>query len=216
MINLNENEKAVYDACVAGIYGDTGCEFDIPWGTNNLSDNQIKGYLASLEKKGLIEMDTSKEYYCDGWVVANPDGTPFITEEEYWTGAWAYGNNKARGLYGQEVEAPIEKEELEQKEEVAEKITYKQVTCLQNFDANDLVAAKRIHEALVDEDKNVLVSYQVNIDNPRDVTFIVGATDPSTLKAFIKKHSYTLAELSVNAEIFIRKYYSDFRCFLDL
>lgn len=93
--------------------------------------------------------------------------------------------------------------------EVAEKITYKQVTCLQHLPANNLVTAERIHRALVDEDKNVLVSYQVNIDNPRDVNFIVGSIDPITLEAFIKKHSGILSELSVNAEIRIRKYYSD-------
>lgn len=101
MINLNENEKAVYDACVAGIYGDTGCEFDIPWGTNNLSKIQIKGYLGALEKKGLIQMDDTNDFYCDGWVVANIDGTPFkeLTESSRWTGKMAYKINKKNGLY---------------------------------------------------------------------------------------------------------------------
>lgn len=103
MINLNENELAVYNACVAGIYGDTGCEFDIPWGTNNLSKDQVKGYLGSLEKKGLIQMDDTGDFYCDGWVVAQQDGTPFLPLTEYalggWTGEMAYRYNKKAGLY---------------------------------------------------------------------------------------------------------------------
>ena len=102
-IILNENEKAVYDACVAGIYGDTGCEFDIPWGTNNLNKNQIKGYLGSLQNKGLIQMDDTGDYYCDGWIVAKQDGTPFLPLTESplgeWSGEMAYRYNKKAGLY---------------------------------------------------------------------------------------------------------------------
>jgi hypothetical protein len=102
-IILNENEKSVYDACVAGIYGDTGCEFDIPWGCNGLTENQIKGYLSILEKKGLIQMDDTGDYYCDGWVVANIDGTPFKELSESflgnWTGEMAYKINKKKGIY---------------------------------------------------------------------------------------------------------------------
>lgn len=102
-IILNENEKAVYSACVAGIYGDTGCEFDIPWGCNGLSKNQIKGYLSALEKKGLIQMDDTNDFYCDGWLVANIDGTPFkeLSESFFgnWTGEMAYKINKKNGLY---------------------------------------------------------------------------------------------------------------------
>ena len=102
-IILNENEKAVYDACVAGIYGDTGCEFDIPWNTNNLNKNQIKGYLGSLQNKGLIQMDDTGDYYCDGWVVANVDGTPFKELSNHflgdWTGEMTYKINKKNGLY---------------------------------------------------------------------------------------------------------------------
>lgn len=103
MITLNDNEKAVYDACINEIYGDTGCEFDIPWGAAGLTKDQIKGYLGALEKKGLIQMDDTGDYYCDGWVVANPDGTPFKELSGSplgdWTGEFTYKYNKKHGLY---------------------------------------------------------------------------------------------------------------------
>lgn len=98
-IKLNENELAVYNACVEGVYGDTGCEFDIPYGVNGLSKDQVKGYIGDLEKKGLIQMDDTGDYYCDGWVVANQDGTPYMGLDEWWTGKYAYNENKKNGIY---------------------------------------------------------------------------------------------------------------------
>lgn len=50
------------------------------------------------EKKGLIEMDDTGDYYCDGWVVANLDSTKFI-DKDFWTGNCRYNENKKNGLY---------------------------------------------------------------------------------------------------------------------
>ena len=44
-------------------------------------------------------MDDTGDYYCDGWVVANPEGTPYICLDEWWTGKGAYNENKKNGLY---------------------------------------------------------------------------------------------------------------------
>lgn len=95
---LNKYELAVYNACVKRIYGDTGCEFDTPSNVNGLTEKQIDGYLGDLQKKGLIQMDDTGDYYCDGWVVAKPDGSPFL-EGDFWTGRFNYNFNKKDGLY---------------------------------------------------------------------------------------------------------------------
>ena len=97
-----------------------------------------------------------------------------------------------------------------------EKITYKQVNVLQYFPTDGEKATKHIYNLLKDANEDVLVSYQVNIDNPSDITFTVGAANPDTLKKFIYQHAATIAKLGSGAAAYIRKYYSGFHYSIDL
>ena len=68
-------------------------------------------------------------------------------------------------------------------------ITYKQVNVLQEFGVSDMDICIKVWEQLVGKDEHILVSYQTNMDDPRDVTFVVGATDNNHLHEFILKHA---------------------------
>lgn len=86
-------------------------------------------------------------------------------------------------------------------------ITYKQVNVLQEFKANNIEICIAIWERLVGKDENILVSYRTNVDDPRDVTFLVGATDNNRLHEFILKYNAILRHLSQRAEDHLFKYY---------
>ena len=86
-------------------------------------------------------------------------------------------------------------------------ITYKEVNVLQEFRANDMDICVKVWEQLVGKGENILVSYRTNMDDPRDVTFVVGATDEKHLHEFILKHAATLGLLSLQAAEYLTRYY---------
>lgn len=86
-------------------------------------------------------------------------------------------------------------------------ITYKQVNVLQYFKAFDMDICIKVWEQLVGKDEHILVSYQTNMDDPRDVTFVVGATDNNYLHEFILKYAGVLGLLSMQAEEHLARYY---------
>lgn len=75
-VRLNENERKVLQACIDGIYGDNGIEFDIP-SVEGISEQQLKGYLSQLEQKGFVHMYGRGYSYADGEVWLNLDGVFF-------------------------------------------------------------------------------------------------------------------------------------------
>lgn len=86
-------------------------------------------------------------------------------------------------------------------------ITYKEVNVLQEFKADDMDHCIKVWEQLVGKGERILVSYRTNMDDPRDVTFVVGATDNNSLHEFILKHAGTLCLLSRQAQDHLAKYY---------
>ena len=86
-------------------------------------------------------------------------------------------------------------------------ITYKEVNILQEFKADNMDICIKVWEQLVGNGEHIMVSYRTNIDDPRDVTFVVGATDNDHLHEFILKHAGTICLLSKYAEDHLAKYY---------
>ena len=86
-------------------------------------------------------------------------------------------------------------------------ITYKEVNVLQEFKAADMDICIKVWEQLVGKGERILVSYRTNMDDPRDVTFVVGATDNNSLHEFILKHAGTLCLLSKQAHNHLNRYY---------
>lgn len=87
-------------------------------------------------------------------------------------------------------------------------ITYKQVNNLQYLHADSLDTAVAVWEHLVDKCDGTMVSYMTNVDDPRDVTFIVGAVNEETLHEFIIKNADFLSQLSYKAACAIRNNYT--------
>ena len=87
-------------------------------------------------------------------------------------------------------------------------ITYKQVNNLQYLHADSLDTAVAVWEQLVGKDEHVLVSYMTDVDDPRDVTFIVGAVNEEILHEFIIQNAELLSQLSPLASEFIKKHYT--------
>ena len=70
--NLNENELKVLIAIEQLVEnGDAFPTFDIV--IKGLTENQIKGYLSSLQRKGYIECDEA-ESYCDATLLRDSKG----------------------------------------------------------------------------------------------------------------------------------------------
>lgn len=88
-------------------------------------------------------------------------------------------------------------------------ITYKQVNNIQYLHADSLDTAVAVWEHLVDKCDRTMVSYMTNVDDPRDVTFIVGAVNDETLHEFIVQNAEYLSQLSPCASEFIKKHYTD-------
>lgn len=86
-------------------------------------------------------------------------------------------------------------------------ITYKEVNVLHEFKADNMDICIKVWEQLVGKGENILVSYRTNMDDPRDVTFVVGATDNNSLHEFILKHAAVLGLLSWWAAQHLAKYY---------
>lgn len=86
-------------------------------------------------------------------------------------------------------------------------ITYKEVNVLQEFKADNMDICIKVWEQLVGKDENVLVSYRTDMDDPRCVTFVVGAANDNRLHEFILKHPSTLGLLSWWAVDYLSKYY---------
>jgi hypothetical protein len=86
-------------------------------------------------------------------------------------------------------------------------ITYKEVDILQEFKADNMDICIKVWEQLVGKGEHILVSYRTNMDDPRDVTFVVGATDNDHLHEFILKHVRAICLLSRQAQDHLVKYY---------
>lgn len=86
-------------------------------------------------------------------------------------------------------------------------ITYKEVNVLQEFKADNMDICIKVWEQLVGKGENVMVSYRTSIEDPRDVTFVVEATDNNHLHEFILKYAGTLCLLSQWAEDHLDRYY---------
>lgn len=86
-------------------------------------------------------------------------------------------------------------------------ITYKEVNVLHGFKADSMDICIKVWEQLVGKGENVMVSYRTNIEDPRDVTFVVGATDADSLHEFILKHAAVIGLLSKQAMDHLVKYY---------
>lgn len=86
-------------------------------------------------------------------------------------------------------------------------ITYKEVNVLQEFKADNMDICIEVWEQLVGKGEHILVSYRTNMDDPRDVTFVVGATDNNYLHEFILKHAGTICLLSRQAAYHLNRYY---------
>lgn len=87
-------------------------------------------------------------------------------------------------------------------------ITYKQVNNLQYLHADSLDTAVAVWEHLVGKCDRTMVSYMTNVDDPRDVTFIVGAVNEEILHEFIIENADLLSQLSHNAAYAIRNNYT--------
>ena len=70
--NLNENEFKVLEAIEKLVENDAFPTFDIV--IKGLTENQIKGYLSSLQRKGYIECDDEVESYCDATLLRDSKG----------------------------------------------------------------------------------------------------------------------------------------------
>lgn len=87
------------------------------------------------------------------------------------------------------------------------KISFKSLNIIQRFCVDSLDVCTRVWGALKDADDAIYVSWQTNIDDPTDLTFVVGAMHEDALRDFIIKHADTLAELSGRAAALINTYY---------
>jgi hypothetical protein len=71
--NLNQNELKVLIAIEQLVENDDAFPtFDIV--VKGLTENQIKGYLSSLQSKGYIECDGEAESYCDATLLRDSKG----------------------------------------------------------------------------------------------------------------------------------------------
>lgn len=88
------------------------------------------------------------------------------------------------------------------------KITLKEVNVLHSFHTYYAEVYTEVYRQLKDVSDHVFVSYMTNVEDPRDVTFVVGARNPAILHKFICTHAHILSQLSPEAEKFIKEFYS--------
>lgn len=88
------------------------------------------------------------------------------------------------------------------------KITFKEVNVLQYFHTYCAEVCTEVYGQLKDVSDHVFASYMTNVEDPRDVTFVVGARNPAILHEFIRTRAHILSQLSPEAEKFIKEFYS--------